>query len=238
MGSALVQPSTPTSLSHRSTTSADITLSDDAEDLGFSSDDDEAGVFFGAHKPSEQKIVAALSRSIPPSPAQHDLSRAAAAPRRSSLLNRVRKRDSREFLRRKTLLLPGTPQQPAAEKVWEGGFYEKEAEPGAVEPEVELMSSSSSSLPSRNDEVPTDHDSLQTDSLTSLETSMEDSSSSFASEEDELEIDKENLMEPEVYQEEEDIDEYIPAPRESAPISVGFGGDLFAAQGEYYCEHI
>lgn len=60
----------------------------DDEDL--SSDDDEA-VFFGAHKPEEVHLVAKLSAAVQ-SPAP--------------FIPRVKKRDSREFLRRKTLLLP------------------------------------------------------------------------------------------------------------------------------------
>ncbi|KIR81577.1 hypothetical protein I306_01418 [Cryptococcus gattii EJB2] len=59
------------------------------DDDGLSSDDDEA-IFFGAHKPEEAHLVAKLSAAIqPPAP----------------FIPRVKKRDSREFLRRKTLLL-------------------------------------------------------------------------------------------------------------------------------------
>lgn len=59
----------------------------DDEDL--SSDEDEA-IFFGAHKPEEAHLVAKLSAAIQ-----------STAP----FIPRVKKRDSREFLRRKTLLL-------------------------------------------------------------------------------------------------------------------------------------
>lgn len=97
----------------------DVTFSD----LGFSSSDDEAGVFFGTPKAIERKIVASLSKTIPPSPASRDLARTAASGSRSPVVKRVKKRDSREFLRRKTLLLPTVSP---AEKVWEGNFYEKD----------------------------------------------------------------------------------------------------------------
>lgn len=60
----------------------------DDEDL--SSDEDEA-IFFGAHKPEEAHLVAKLSAAI----------QSTAPP----FIPRVKKRDSREFLRRKTLLL-------------------------------------------------------------------------------------------------------------------------------------
>lgn len=59
------------------------------DDDGLSSDDDEA-IFFGAHRPEEAHLVAKLSAAIqPPAP----------------FIPRAKKRDSREFLRRKTLLL-------------------------------------------------------------------------------------------------------------------------------------
>lgn len=95
-------------------------------DFDFSSSDDEAGVFFGTPKAIESKIVASLSKAIPPSPASRDLALVAASEsRRTSLAKRVKKRDSREFLRRKTLLL-SHPDVPPAEKVWEGNFFEKD----------------------------------------------------------------------------------------------------------------
>lgn len=100
----------------------DVTFSD----LGFSSSDDEAGVFFGTPKAIERKIVASLSKTIPPSPASRDLARTAASGSRSPAVKRVKKRDSREFLRRKTLLLPAVSSVSPAEKVWEGNFYEKD----------------------------------------------------------------------------------------------------------------
>ena len=64
------------------------------------SSDDEDGVFFGAHDPHETDFVAKLSavRSPDPTPS---LQRRQSA----TLIVRLRKRDSREFLRRKTLLI-------------------------------------------------------------------------------------------------------------------------------------
>lgn len=59
------------------------------DDDDISSDEDDA-VFFGAHKPEEARLVAKLSAAVQPQP---------------PFIPRVKKRDSREFLRRKTLLL-------------------------------------------------------------------------------------------------------------------------------------
>lgn len=103
--------------------------------LDFSSDD-EAGVFFGTPKAIERKIVASLSKTIPPSPASRDLALTAASgsPRSSSIpTRRVKKRDSREFLRRKTLLLSHSESPATGEKVWEGNFYEKDPAPAEAE---------------------------------------------------------------------------------------------------------
>lgn len=76
------QPLPPPCLPRPSHIHSSSTCTDD-EDL--SSDEDEA-IFFGAHKPEEANLVAKLSAAI-------------------SFIPRVKKRDSREFLRRKTLLL-------------------------------------------------------------------------------------------------------------------------------------
>lgn len=222
-GHVLVHPATPSD-STASDVSIDTTLSL-SDPADFSSSDDEAGVFFGAHKPFESKIVSALSKSIPSSPATHDLSRAA-GPRRSSLINRVRKRDSREFLRRKTLLLPGTPQ---ADKAWEGGFYERDAQ-------VEAGPSSGSPTVLDSEDVVADFDSLHLDSFTSSLSSGGETLSTAASDDESTgddEHDKENIEEPEVYLEQEQEEEYVPPPRESVPISVGFNIEQFGEQGGF-----
>ncbi|RXK41492.1 hypothetical protein M231_01200 [Tremella mesenterica] len=65
------------------------------------SSDEEGGVYFGSHDPEEENHLAKLSSlpsPLPPSPSNRP---------RLSRLTRVKKRDSREFLRRKTLLLSG-----------------------------------------------------------------------------------------------------------------------------------
>jgi hypothetical protein len=69
-----------------------------------SSDEDEGGVFFGAYQPAERLIVEQLSQQLS-SPAQSPLASDSPILQRLSR-NRVRKRDSREFLRRRTILLP------------------------------------------------------------------------------------------------------------------------------------
>lgn len=90
-----------------------------------SDSDDEDGVFFGAHDPTESEMVARLSAASP-------LALGIQGERRQSTGgNRLRKRDSREFLRRKTLLLPAVGNLELAkagkepEKLWHGGFYER-----------------------------------------------------------------------------------------------------------------
>jgi hypothetical protein len=92
-----------------------------------SDSDDEEGVFFGAHDAAESEMVAKLS-AFSPSP----IALAIQSERRHSAGgNRLRKRDSREFLRRKTLLLPSVGNLELAkvgkepEKLWHGGFYER-----------------------------------------------------------------------------------------------------------------
>lgn len=72
---------------------------DDAADA--SSEDDEEGVFFGSHDPAELQMLAKLSLRASPSVVASPMHES----RRLSRIVRVKKRDSREFLRRKTLLV-------------------------------------------------------------------------------------------------------------------------------------
>ncbi|OCF61619.1 hypothetical protein L486_01273 [Kwoniella mangroviensis CBS 10435] len=65
----------------------------EADDEGDTSDDDQ-GVFLGDHRPDELSLIAKLSASTSASP--------------SPIIHRAQKRDSREFMRRKTLLLSPT----------------------------------------------------------------------------------------------------------------------------------
>jgi len=113
-----------------SSSSESTSLSDAANDhFSDSGSDEEEGVFFGTHQPKEAALVAQLSSTI-------------STPTRPL----VRKRDSREFLRRKTLLLsarkantpaPSTARKEDTEKEWSGGFYVKGARPRAVEADVD-----------------------------------------------------------------------------------------------------
>ena len=111
-------PSTSPLRRSPSTCSIASTSSNIDEHTDMSSSEDEAeGVFFGGHDTREEQLVAQLSKSIPstPEPQHRRMSRP-----------RIKKRDSREFLRRKTLLLTARTNTPVKQdKVWEGGFYEK-----------------------------------------------------------------------------------------------------------------
>lgn len=76
--------------------------------------EDEDGVFFGSHDPREAVLVAQLSSKTTPQ-------RSALAP--------LRKRDSREFLRRQTLLLSSRSNRTShskLERTWPGGFRERQ----------------------------------------------------------------------------------------------------------------
>ena len=107
----------PPSASSRSTSS---------DDQAQNSSDDEYGVFLGAHDPFENQLVSKLSNSSP----LHSTSRLRQKP---VLIQKLRKRDSREFLRRKTLSSSAKDEPETNENVrskgkertWEGGFYEK-----------------------------------------------------------------------------------------------------------------
>lgn len=196
---------------------ADVTFSD----LGFSSSDDEAGVFFGTPKAIERKIVASLSKTIPPSPASRDLALTAASGSRSSpTVKRVKKRDSREFLRRKTLLL-AHPEVSPAEKVWEGNFYEKdppESEEVQASPASEHSSEQSPNILDMTaslitdagaDASPSSNSSLDLDIFHNTNTSLES------------DFDKENtdIPEPLDYTPEP---EYIPdEPEPTAALTLG-----------------
>jgi hypothetical protein len=164
--------------------------------LDYASDDDEAGVFFGAHNPVERKIAASLSRSIPASPASCSLAALAAgpgsgsgsgsasssvgprAPRRSSIRF---KRDSCEVLRRRT---------PADDK-------EDEAGPSRL------------AQSHVHDRTPTPEDDTMEDGM-------------FL---DDADTDKENSIVPDPYYGSDVEDEYSPAEVEEAkPITLGFHG--------------
>lgn len=91
---------------------------DDEQSSGCSSSDDEDGVFFGEHNLQEADHLAKLSSS------HIDVYVPAVS------IPRIRKRDSRDILRRQTLLLSkGLSENHSvndiASKRWSGGFYEK-----------------------------------------------------------------------------------------------------------------
>lgn len=83
-----------------------------------SSDDDEEGIFFGQHDPAEEQLLYQLATSQGASPAiiksatlPHDIAQS-----QSNDRVKVKKRDSRDFLRRKTLLL-STHNNPASPRM-------------------------------------------------------------------------------------------------------------------------
>lgn len=222
---------------------------------GFESSDDEAGVFFGAHRPIERKIVKALSRSKSSSPSRSNAATAAATaapaavrerstagepstpsrvpssssgPRRSSLANRVRKRDSREFLRRKTLLLPCSPEKAQAEKIWEGGVFEKSpsaeaANVGGVSP---TGTADGSPVRPRPDSIVVELSSLQlgfSEPASPADVGELEQRPQLPSGDDDEEhdlTDKENAIVPEPYYSEDD-EENVPAV-EGPTITMGF----------------
>ncbi|WVW86332.1 hypothetical protein I302_108376 [Kwoniella bestiolae CBS 10118] len=97
---------------------------DDEEDTS----DDDKGVFLGNHRPDELHLIAKLSASTPCSS--------------SPVIRRVKKRDSREFMRRKTLLLsPITKPKPITRSV----LTERQ-----IEPDYYNDSESSTSSPSKH----------------------------------------------------------------------------------------
>jgi hypothetical protein len=123
--------------SHLPSSEASPAASSSTSNVSFHSDlsdsDDEDGVFFGAHDPTESEMVARLSAASP-------IALGIQGERRQSTGgNRLRKRDSREFLRRKTLLLPSVGNLELAkagkepEKLWHGGFYERREGEGSDE---------------------------------------------------------------------------------------------------------
>jgi hypothetical protein len=84
------------------------------------SSDDENGVFFGHLDPLESLLVAKLSVK---------------STHRRSPLAPLKKRDSREFLRRQTILFSergNVSEGFERERAWSGGFYEKRAKPRAM----------------------------------------------------------------------------------------------------------
>lgn len=155
--SIFAQPLPPSPSKVRFTTQALIASSSSASlaadvscsDTAFSDSDSDADsdrVFFGSPKAREGELVARLSRVIP------------ATPR-----GRVKKRDSREFMRRQTILLsPRSGRESSAEvdeeeegevrekevkKVWPGGFHERRPSTGADDSDCSSPSSSSASSP-------------------------------------------------------------------------------------------
>lgn len=197
-------------------------ISGDADALDFSSSDDEAGVFFGAHLPVERKIIAALSRSVPSVPAVESTR---SAPRRSSLAARVKKRDSREFVRRKTLM-PGT-EPLAGEKVWEGGFFEKPSE----DVDDANLAGPSQSAPRDDVEVSTVLQSMRIDEN---DRSIESDHGVFVEDE---ETDKENTVipEPEYSSEEEEEEEEFDQPTDDLTVTLGFPKGGHDDDGEWLC---
>jgi len=199
----------------------------------FASDDDEAGVFFGAHNPIEHKIVASLSRSIPPSPASCSLS-TIAEPRRASLAasNRVRNNDSREFLRRRTLLHGDLEKSlsSSAEERSDGTALDMGSEVednSRVDPPQPEAGPSSHRLPApsfaRADPEPTREDTPEQE-MPSFH--VEEGMFTDIHMSDDDETDKENTMVPEMYYDSEDEMEYT-SPVEHVddkPITLGFTG--------------
>ena len=123
------------------------------------SSDGEYGVFLGPHDPLENQLVSKLSDYSP----LYSISRPKQKP---VLIKRIRKRDSREFLRRKTFLSSDKNDLETEEKVlfkgkgraWEGGFHERIYRRGS---ESDSSTSDSSSpecvpqLPVYSDDTPT-----------------------------------------------------------------------------------
>ncbi|BEJ15162.1 hypothetical protein CspHIS471_0409290 [Cutaneotrichosporon sp. HIS471] len=180
-------------------------------DVDFSSSDDEVGVFFGTPKAVENKIVAALSKSITATSLTRERS---PAPRHSS--RRLQKRDSREFLRRKTLLLSTQGAGASGEKMWEGGFHERTDELEEDEPVTGPSTSAT-----HHEDLAVDLDTLRLDTFPSSPYDDAKSEDYF----DEEEEDKENTAVPEEWDGEEGYDsedEYVPAPPESVPMTIGF----------------
>ncbi|WVQ84566.1 hypothetical protein IAT38_006720 [Cryptococcus sp. DSM 104549] len=95
----------PPHLPSRSTYDSESNGSQGDDEDDYSSDDCDA-VFFGSPKPQEAELIAKLSAAIPStsSPFPSAVSPLASPPT-TPLAPRVKKRDSREFLRRQTLLL-------------------------------------------------------------------------------------------------------------------------------------
>lgn len=83
-----------------------------------SSEDDEEGIFFGQHDPAEEQLLDQLTASQGASPAiiKPAMLSLDIAHSQSSDRTRVKKRDSRDFLRRKTLLL-STQHNPASPRM-------------------------------------------------------------------------------------------------------------------------
>ncbi|WVQ94850.1 hypothetical protein IAU59_001933 [Kwoniella sp. CBS 9459] len=122
-----------------------INVMSDGDDT---SSDEEDGVFLGAHKPNELSLLLKLSTS----PSACSSVSSTSSPCASSpvpAIRRVKKRDSREFLRRKTLLLSldRTPAKVDVKPI----FTERRNTPSAAESDSseDEQSPSSSSSPSK-----------------------------------------------------------------------------------------
>ena len=120
-------------------------MSGSSADSPSDSSEDEGGVFLGPHDPLESLLLAKLSDETPAPNSPYSHGR-----HRRTLITRVKKRDSRDYMRRKTLLSStthgssrdknGSPK--GKPKIWDVGFHERRDE---EESEAESESSVSSS---------------------------------------------------------------------------------------------
>lgn len=139
MSSDVDSPSSPYRHDPPSPSSSTTFDDDNRSIVSASSSEDEDGVFFGAHDAKELHHLAKLSEGISSSPSPSSTSSPSTSSARST--PRIRKRDSREFLRRKTLGLSLGPNTSLAKSIdgmernkkWSGGFYEQGARSRQVE---------------------------------------------------------------------------------------------------------
>ena len=130
----------------------------EAESTDDLSSDDEDGVFIGDHQDVEAALALKLSLLSPSGPAPTPGSSRRHSTR--SAPSTLKKRDSREFHRRKTILWPlkGNVGKDDERKVWEGGFYERKdgnQDPAACD---STTSQRTVYFSSRTDTVPREED--------------------------------------------------------------------------------
>lgn len=165
-----------------------------SDDDSETSSDEGEGVFFGTHSAGEASYLAKVSIASP-------LPLTTSKERASRMSGRV-KRDSREFHRRKTLCLSlGHNVEDDAEKVWEGGFYEKDSRTSQQPEEGETTSNLVDSLSTIRLE-----DSASPVRTTSPSPSCAGESSYGGSSEGE-DSDKENTIHPHAAVDEEEVGE-------------------------------